>query len=134
MAVMLGALALLDHQEGGIFLVPPFAATLTILLYLPDTPVARPIAVVCGSVFGAAIGTLLSLMIGTGVAVAVTASLTAAVMLSWQRIYHPPGVALAMYPALFHPGPWFAVEVVLPFASIAVISSAVMYRLHRAAT
>ncbi len=33
MAVLLSALASLD---GGIFLVPPFAATMSILLYLPS--------------------------------------------------------------------------------------------------
>jgi hypothetical protein len=42
------------------------------------------------------------------------------------RAYHPPGVALAMYPPLLHPGVWFAVQVVLPFALVAVISTALM--------
>jgi hypothetical protein len=35
MAVLLGALAWLDLRRGGIFLALPFAATMTILLYLP---------------------------------------------------------------------------------------------------
>jgi CBS domain-containing membrane protein len=36
-----------------------------------------------------------------------------------------------MYPALLHPGLWFAVQVVLPFTLAAVISAAVMSRLLR---
>jgi len=36
MAVLLGILVWLDDQHEGIFLVPPFAATMSILLYLPS--------------------------------------------------------------------------------------------------
>ncbi|HEY4114391.1 MAG TPA: hypothetical protein VGM17_10065, partial [Rhizomicrobium sp.] len=57
------------------------------------------------------------------------AALTALIVLPLVRAYHPPGVALAMYPALLHPGLWFAVQVVLPFTLAAVISAAVMSRL-----
>jgi hypothetical protein len=57
MAVLLGALTWLDFRDGGIFLIPPFAATLTILIYQPNVSIAQPIAVVCGSLLGAAIGT-----------------------------------------------------------------------------
>jgi CBS-domain-containing membrane protein len=42
--------------------------------------------------------------------------------------YHPPGVALAMYPVLLHPGHWFPVAVVLPFAIAAVGSAAILSR------
>jgi CBS domain-containing membrane protein len=129
MAVLLGALTWLDRQTDGIFLVPPFAATLTILIYLPDVAIAQPVAVVGGSVLGAAIGTLLSLLLGFGPGVATAAALATMIALPLLRIYHPPGIALAMYPALLHPGPWFAVEVVLPFTLAAVISSAAMSRL-----
>jgi CBS-domain-containing membrane protein len=126
MAVLLSALASLD---GGIFLVPPFAATMSILLYLLSVSIAQPFAVVFGSVLGAAIGTVLSMFLGFGPGVAIVASLTALIALPLLRVFHPPGVALAMFPALLHPGPWFAVEVVLPFTLAAVISSAVMSRL-----
>jgi CBS-domain-containing membrane protein len=98
------------HATGAlplIFLVPPFAATLTILVYLPNTPVARPIAVVCGSVLGAAIGTVLSLFSGTGAGVATLAAVTTMALLALFRVFHPPGVALAMCPALLHLGPFF---------------------------
>jgi hypothetical protein len=42
--------------------------------------------------------------------------------------YHPPGVALAMYPLLLHPGHWFPLTVVLPFTVAAVSSAAVLSR------
>jgi|ERR1700740_543436 CBS-domain-containing membrane protein len=73
MAGLLGALTWFDLRDSAIFLVRPFVATLTILVYLPHTPVAQPIAVVCGSVFGAATGTVFSLVLGSGAGVAVLA-------------------------------------------------------------
>ena len=131
MAVLLGVLVWLDGQREGIFLVPPFAATMTILLYLPNVAIAQPFAIVCDSTFGAAIGTMLRVLLGAGPGVAMAAALTALIVLPLVRAYHPPGVALAMYPALLHPGLWFAVQVVLPFTLAAVISAAVMSRLLR---
>lgn len=128
MAVLLGALTWLDLRDGTIFLLPPFAATLTILVYLPNTPVARPITVVCGSVFGAATGTVFSLVLGSGAGVAMLSALAAMIMLPMLRVFHPPGAALAMCPALLHLGPWFSVEVVLPFTLVAVISWALISR------
>jgi hypothetical protein len=76
MAVLLGVLAWLDFR-GGTFPVPPFAATMTILLYLPDVWIAQPFAIVFGSILGAAIGTVLSLFLGFGPGVAMVAVLTA---------------------------------------------------------
>jgi CBS-domain-containing membrane protein len=131
MAGLLGALTWLDLRDGAIFLLPPFAATLTILVYLPNAPVAQPVAVVCGSVFGAATGTVFSLVLGSGAGVAMLAALAAMIMLPLLRVFHPPGTALAMCPALLHLGPWFALEVVLPFTLVAVISWAVISRLLR---
>ena len=131
MAGLLGALTWLDLRDGAIFLLPPFAATLTILVYLPNTPVAQPVAVVCGSVFGAATGTVFSLVLGSGAGVAMLAALAAMIMLPLLRVFHPPAAALAMCPALLHLGPWFALEVVLPFTLAAVISWAVISRLLR---
>ena len=128
-AVMLGILAWLDRSEQAAFLIPPFAATLTIIAYLPEVAIAQPLAVVCGSVAGAAIGTGLSLLLGFGPDVAVAAALSAMVALPLLRIFHPPGVALAMYPALLHPGALFPLVVVLPFALVAVISASVLSRL-----
>ncbi len=129
MAGLLGALAWIDHSGGGVFLVPPFAATLTILVYLPGVAIAQPLAVVCGSVAGAALGTGLTALLGFGPGVAMVAALSAAIVLPLLRIFHPPGIALAMYPALLHPGAWFTVEVVLPFTLAAVSSAALMSRL-----
>ena len=54
-AGMFGVLALLEANRIGVFLVPPFGATLTILMLLPDAPVAQPYAVIAGSICGAAV-------------------------------------------------------------------------------
>jgi len=109
MAGLLGPLTWLDLRDDR---DPPFAATLTILVYLPNASVARPIAVVCGSVLGATTGTIFSLVLGPGAGPALLAALAAMIMLPLLRVFHPPGTALAMCPALLHLGPWFAVEVV----------------------
>lgn len=129
MAVLLGVPAWLDRSAGGIFLVPPFAATASILLYLPQVPIARPAVIVVGCTLGAAIGTTLSLLIGPGPGVAVLAALLALITLQAVRAYHPPGVALALYGPLLHPGAWFPVEIVLPFALCAVASATMLSRL-----
>lgn len=129
MAVLLGGLAWLDRRGGGIFLVPPFAATISILLYLPQVSIAQPVAIVAGCTLGAVIGTVLSLIMGFGPGIAVLGALITLITLPLLRVYHPPGVALAMYAPLLHPGLGFPVEVVLPFALAAVISAAVMSRL-----
>jgi CBS-domain-containing membrane protein len=54
---MFGVLAALEANRIGVFLVPPFGATLTILMLLPDAPVAQPYDLIVGSVCGAAVGT-----------------------------------------------------------------------------
>ena len=93
MAGLIGALTWLDLRDGACLLLPPFAATLTILVYLPNAPVAQPVAVVCGSVFGAATGTVFSLVLGSGAGVAMLAALAAMIMLirqqpPWQCVLH----------------------------------------------
>ena len=123
MTALLGALAWLGAARNAIFLVPPFGATLAILLYLPDVPIARARAVMGGSLLGASIGTLLAALLGAGPFTAVLAAFVAAVVLTGSRLFHPPGIALAMYPALLHPGVWFALEVVLPFTLIATLTA-----------
>jgi CBS-domain-containing membrane protein len=129
MTGLLGVLLWFDHVGDGVFLIPPFAATLGILAYLPEVAIAQPLAVVCGSVAGAVIGTGLTMVIGFGPDVAMLAALSATIVLPLLRILHPPGIALAMYPALLHPDAWFAIQVVLPFTLIAVISAAAMSRM-----
>lgn len=131
MTILLGSLAWLDRRHSGTFLVPPFAATTSILLYLPRVSIAQPLVVVVGCTLGAAIGTVLSLLIGFGPGVAVLGALVALITLRLAGVYHPPGVALAMYAPLLHPGLWFPVEIVLPFMLSAVISARVMNRLLR---
>jgi CBS-domain-containing membrane protein len=125
---MLGVLGGLEHNRIGLFLIPPFGATLTILLALPEAPVAQPYAVVAGSVVGASVGTLLSLS-ARGSLMAIVAAVLAFGIINLIHAYHPPGVALAMYPLLLHPGHWFPLAVVLPFAVIAVGSAALLSRL-----
>jgi CBS domain-containing membrane protein len=126
-AGMLGLLAALETNKIGLYLVPPFGATLSILLLLPDATIAQPYAVVAGSVIGASVGTVTSLF-GQGLAMAVLAALIAFAVISLIRAYHPPGVALAIYPILLRPGDWFPLAVVLPFAVTAVGSAALLSR------
>ena len=124
-AAMFGVLAALEANRIGVFLVPPFGATLTILMLLPDAPVAQPYALILGSVCGAAVGTGVSFF-GSSLAMAVLAMIAAFVVISLIHAYHPPGVALASIPVLLHPGHWFPLLVVLPFTVAAVGSAAAM--------
>ena len=124
-AAMFGVLAFLEANRIGVFLVPPFAATLTILMLLPETPVAQPYALIMGSVCGAAVGTGISFF-GSGIGMAVLAMIAAFGVISMIHAYHPPGVALASIPVLLHPGYWFPLVVVLPFTVLAVGSAAAM--------
>lgn len=126
-AAMFGVLALLEANRIGVFLVPPFGATLTMLMLLPDAAVAQPYALIAGSVSGAAVGTGISFF-GSGVGMSVLAMILAFLVISLIHAYHPPGVALASIPVLLHPGRWFPVAVVLPFTLLAVISAAAMSR------
>lgn len=98
---MFGVLAFLEANKVGLFLVPPFGATLSILLLLPDAAIAQPYALIVGSVAGAAVGTLISLF-AHGLAMAVLAAIVAFGVMILIRAYHPPGIALALYPLLLH--------------------------------
>jgi CBS-domain-containing membrane protein len=124
-AAVFGVLAALEANRIGVFRVPPFAATLTILMLLPDAPVAQPYALIVGSVCGAAVGTGV-IFFGSGLGMAVLAMIAAFVVISLIHAYHPPAVALASIPVLLHPGHWFLLLVVLPFTAAAVGSTAVM--------
>jgi CBS-domain-containing membrane protein len=125
---MLGLLACLEDIRIGLFLIPPFGATLTVLLVLPEAPVAQPYALIAGSVVGASVGTLLSLF-SHGSVMAILAAVAAFGIINLIHAYHPPGVALAMYPLLLHPGHWFPLTVVLPFTVVAAGSAALLSRL-----
>ena len=128
MAGMFGVLAALEANRIGLYLIPPFGATLSILYLVPDAAIAQPYALIVGSVAGASIGTLMSLF-ARGLGVAVLAAVVAFGVMTLLRAFHPPGVALALYPVLLHPGNWFPLLVVLPFAVIAVGSAALLSRL-----
>jgi CBS-domain-containing membrane protein len=127
---MFGVLAGLENNQIGLYLIPPFGATLTILIDLPQAPVAQPYALVAGSVVGASVGTLVSLF-SRGSFMAILAAVLAFGIINLIHAYHPPGVALAMYPLLLHPGHWFPLSVVLPFTVIAAGSAALLSRLVR---
>ena len=122
---MFSLLATLEANRIGLFLVPPFGATLTILFLLPDAAIAQPYALIGGSVCGAAVGTGISCF-GRGLGMAVLALIVAFTAMNLIRAYHPPGVALAIYPILLEPGHWFALAVVLPFTAVAVGSLAAL--------
>lgn len=126
--VLLASLALLTRNQYGLYLIPPFLATLSILHFLPDVAIAQPYAVVSGSVVGASIGTFAA-RFGHGPVFAALAAATAFIVLHQLRAYHPPGVALALYPALLHTPLTFPLLVVLPFTVLAVGSTAVFSRL-----
>jgi CBS-domain-containing membrane protein len=64
-----------------------------------------------------------------GLGVAVLAAVVAFKVMTLLRTFDPPGVALALYPVLLHPGNWFPLLVVLPFTVIAVGSAALISRL-----
>ena len=123
-AAMFGVLAALEANRIGVFLVPPFGATLTILMLLPDAPVAQPYALIAGSVCGAGVGTGISFFGSLGMAV--LAMIAAFIVISLIHAYHPPAVALASIPVLLHTGHWFPLLVVLPFTAAAVGSAAAM--------
>jgi CBS-domain-containing membrane protein len=125
---MFGVLAFLEFNKIGLYLVPPFGATLSLLLLLPEAQVSQPYALVVGSVVGASIGTLLSLS-ATGSGMAILAAIVTCLVISVIHAFHPPAVALAMVPLLVHPGNWFPLVVVLPFTLIAVCSAAILSRL-----
>ena len=126
--ILLAALALLTRNQYGLYLVPPFLATLSILHFLPGVAIAQPYAVVSGSVVGASIGTLAS-RFGHGPMFAALAAAIALIVLHQLRAYHPPGVALALYPALLHTPPAFPLLVVLPFTVLAVGATALLSKL-----
>jgi CBS domain-containing membrane protein len=125
---MLSVLAFLEGDKIGLYLVPPFGATLFILLFLPNAPIAQPYALIVGSVVGASVGTLLSLF-ARGLGMAVLTAIVACLVICLVHAFHPPAVALALYPMLFHPGDWFPLVVVLPFTVIAVCSATLLSRL-----
>ena len=97
---MFGVLAALQANRIGVFLVPPFGATLTILMLLPDAPVAQPYALIVGSVCGAAVGTGISFL-GSGLGMAVLAMIAAFVVISLIHAYHPPAVAWHRFRSFF---------------------------------
>lgn len=125
---MLAVLATLQRDRVGLFLVPPFLTTLTILHLLPDSAIAQPYPVIFGSVVGAGIGTMMAAISHSTWSIVCAAGL-AFVVIHLLRAYHPPAVALSLYPSLLHPSVWFPLRVVLPFTVIAVVSAAVLCRL-----
>jgi CBS-domain-containing membrane protein len=74
------------------------------------------------------VGTLLSLF-SHGSVIAILAAVAAFGIINLIHAFHPPGVALAMFPLLLHPGHWFPLSVVLTFTVVAAGSAALLIRL-----
>ncbi len=127
--LMLGLVAVPDGQPGvlRVLLVPPFAATLSIVLRLSKQDVAQPAPVVLGSTLGATVGTILSFAVHGPIWAVVAAGVTF-VLLSAVRIYHPPALALSMYPLLLRPSVLFPLLPVATFTLIAVGTASVLSR------
>ncbi len=125
---MFGVLAVLEANKIGLYLVPPFGATLSILLLLPEAAIAQPYALIVGSVASASVGSLIG-MFDRGLGMAVFAAIVAFGVMSLIHAFHPPGIALALYPILLHTGHWFPLVIVLPFTVLAVGSAAVLSKL-----
>lgn len=124
---MLAMLATLQRDRIGLFLVPPFLTTLTILHLLPDSAIAQPYPVIFGSVVGSVVGTIMAILSHSTWSIVCAAGI-AFVVIHLLRAYHPPAVALSLYPSLLHPSVWFPLSVVLPFTVVAVVSAAIMCR------
>lgn len=129
--LLLGALAWLDGPTHFVWLVPPFAATLSILLLLPASPIAQPFPVVLGPTIGACVGTAAALVVHGPIYAVLIAGLMLWV-LPLLKVYHPPGVALSMYPLMLHTSVWFPLVVVLPFTVAAVATSSLLSRVSKA--
>lgn len=129
-AALLMLLAAMDRplNQVSIFLVPPCAAMLSILIYLPQQPVAQPLPVIAGSTLSAALGTVVAAFTHGPWAAAIVASILL-FALPRAGLYHPPAIALSMYPLLLKPGPWFPLVVVLPFTILAVTTHILLSRI-----
>jgi CBS domain-containing membrane protein len=124
-ATLLALLAGMDvlTRQHPIFLIPPFGATISLLIYLPDQSVSQPLPVVVGSTMGAFAGSVAHLLFN-GPWSAVAAATVVLIALARLGLYHPPQVALSIYADLLHPGLWFAWGLVFPFTLVAVGSYA----------
>ncbi|MEM3857741.1 MAG: HPP family protein [Thermoprotei archaeon] len=118
----------LASGNAAIYLFPPFAATATIILFIPSANLAQPYPVIVGSTIGATLGDALSLFEHGPIWAALAAALSAFVM-NAVKAYHPPGVALSLYPLLLRPPVSFPLTTVLPFTLLVTFSSAGLSRL-----
>ena len=123
-------LAWMDGATKFVWLVPPFAATLTILLLLPKSPIAQPIPVIVGPTLSACVGTAASLWVHGPFYAALVAGLMV-IVLPLLKVYHPPGVALSMYPLLLRTNIAFPFVVVLPFTVVSVVSCSVLSKVAK---
>ncbi len=127
--LVMALLALLDRAHTDMsWTVPPFGATMTILIFLPEVPMAQPGPVIIGSVCGAGIGTAVA-EFGHGAVYAAAAASICVIVLPLLRILHPPAIAMSMLPLLLHPGFWFPLAVVLPVTCALVLSAALLSRI-----
>ncbi|AUW93337.1 HPP family protein [Sulfobacillus sp. hq2] len=127
--LILGLFAAVDHLPWRVtaFLVPPFGATLSLIVSLPQQHVSQPFPIIAGGTVGAGIGSLIALW-GHGPFLAALAALVAFVILPPLGMYFPPAVAFAIFPVLIKTSPWFPFLSVFPFTVVATGSSALLSR------
>ncbi len=120
LSVILGSFGVMDHffLHVTAFLVPPYAAILTLIVALPQKDVSQPAPIIAGGTLSAGVGSLLALW-GHGPLLAAVAGIVAFSMLPGLGLFFPPGVALAMVPLLIKTTPWFPLLSVLPFTLLA---------------
>ncbi|HBQ96319.1 MAG: HPP family protein [Firmicutes bacterium] len=126
-SVILVLFGLVDHffLHVTAFLVPPYGATLTLIVALPQQSVSQPAPIIGGGFLSASIGTLLALE-GHGPLMAALAGIVAFAALPPLGLFFPPGVALAIFPVLVKTTPWFPLLSVLPFTVVACGSAALL--------
>lgn len=118
--VILGLFALIDQQPWHLtaFLVPPFGATLTLIVALPQQTVSQPGPIILGGTLSAAVGSLLGLWFH-GPLIAALAGIIVFLILPPLGLFFPPGIAFAIFPLLVKTTPWFPVLSVFPFTVVA---------------
>lgn len=85
-----------------LILVSPFAATLFLILTVPNSPLAQPWSVIVGNTLGVACGVLCVLVLPYPVLAAAVAVGLSVVVMASARALHPPGAAMALNAVLLH--------------------------------
>jgi CBS-domain-containing membrane protein len=124
----IGSLGYLSQMSQIGFLVAPLGASATLIWFVPASPLARPRAVVGGSLVSAAIGLALYAVFGTSpVAIGVAVALAIFAMITLD-VLHAPAGALPILVASSHPTA-FSFLSTLAFATVFLVVCGALY--HR---